>query len=125
VLFVYLVSGCLLLTGAALLAARERSVKLAGVLLQTAVFFIALWLWVEGGREIRRVFNFDFSQEAVILYFLLISVLVGLGWFTFFVGLRRAQLEENRLLSSTPHPSNTVAAPQEVDWQETPPTTQS
>jgi hypothetical protein len=125
VLFVYLISGCLLLTGAALLAARERSVKLAGVLLQTAVFFIALWLWTEGAREIRRVSGIDLSQEAVILYFLVIVVLVGLGWLTFFLGLRRAQLEENRLLSSTAHPRNTLAAPQEADWQETPPSPQS
>jgi hypothetical protein len=123
-LFVLLITGCVLAAGTLLLFAREMVVKMAGIFLLMAVFLTDLWLWVLSGtkaaRPLMEALALDKGDDFVCP-FIFVTVTVAFGWIWFLVCLRRQQQEEYSTLSSVGRPSEPPDETQELDWRQPPP----
>src|SRR5262249_4637198 len=122
--FVVLITGCVLAAGALLLTARENVVKGTGLLLLTTVFLGDLWLWrlsqSGAARMVMRALSLDDSGLLLAL-FLFVSVCVVVGWISFLVSLRRQHQAEDAILSSVENPIEPPNEPQQLDLPQQPP----
>jgi hypothetical protein len=116
--FLYLISVCLLAAGSLLLAAREKAIRVAGLLLHAAVSFTALALWRGAGVRAARALDGDVSQDSFLLLFLFVAVCVVAGWCIFVAGLYRDQQREHQALDPHHEPADT---PRVLDWPQQPP----
>jgi hypothetical protein len=122
-LFVFLITVCVLAACGLLLTAREKVVKTTGMLLLIAVLLAVLWLWrlSEAGaaRTVMQALSLD-DSELLLVLFLFVSVCVAVAWIWFWVSLRRQQQEQDALLSSVGRPSEPPNEPLQLDRQQQP-----